>query len=41
LFEQPTQVFLVPISAVFEAEDKELYIRKVVDDIIVQQVVET
>lgn len=41
MFDQPSRVFLVPIDAVFEDEDKELYIRKVVDDIIVQQIVET
>jgi hypothetical protein len=40
-FDQPTRVFLVPLDAVFEDDDNELTIRKVVDDIIVQQVVKT
>jgi len=41
MFDQPSRVFLVPIDAVFEDEDSELYIRKVVDDTVLQQVVET
>ena len=41
MFDQPSRVFLVPIDAVFEGEDDELYIRKTVEDIIVQQIVET
>lgn len=41
MFEQPSRVFLVPIQAVFEDDDNELYIWKVVDDVIVQQSVET
>ena len=41
MFEQPSRVFLVPIQAVFEGDDNELYVWKVVDDVIVQQIVET
>jgi hypothetical protein len=41
MFEQNEQVSLIPLTAVFEADDSELYIWKVIDGTLIKQTVKT